>query len=529
MDATTRFVADITVALIAGGAAGAAARALRITPIVGYLLAGIIIGPFTPGYVAHSSSLSGLAEIGLIFLLFSLGLGFTPRDLTEAGVRAIICNIAAMAAGAVVVWLVLARFGAVHPITLALAFTVSSTAVGVAVLQVLSLLDKPAGRVAVSLLIVQDLIAVLILVVISTPANALTVTGVLIPLFRAAVFVLVALVLGATILHRLFNTALHRAGTDLLVVIFSAVALAAAWLGHLAGLTFEFGAFVAGAVTSEAAGSLMVQNVVRPFRELFVMLFFVSMGTLVDISSVLANWKAIVLVAVVAIVVRVVLWSAAARFLKLSNAGAVALGIALLPMGEFNIVLGNASFAAGRLNRSEMALLVGVGMIAVLASALAASFGGKRLLRLDRAPQAARDGVIAASVVILGYGRVGQTVAQMLEQRGIHVAIVEHDAALVRKAQDAGLLALFADAGDPHTLAQVTSSTTRVVLTSIPDSSVNAAIARWLAAQSSAAIVARAGRAEDVTALLEAGARSALVPEVEGARAFGVAVLEALV
>lgn len=212
MNATTTFVADVTVALIVGSAAGAIARALRITPVVGYIVAGIIIGPFTPGYVAKGASLSGLAEIGLIFLLFSLGLGFSPRELKDAGAAAIGGNVIAMAASAAAAWVVFRAFALPHPITLALAFTVSSTAVGAALMQTLGIAGKRAGSIALSLLITQDLAAVILLIIISTPAEQLSIAGIALPLARAVVFVAVALLLGTTALHRLFIMTLRRAG-----------------------------------------------------------------------------------------------------------------------------------------------------------------------------------------------------------------------------------------------------------------------------------------------------------------------------
>lgn len=528
MDATTKFVADVTVALIAGSLAGAGARALRITPIVGYLLAGVLIGPFTPGYVATGSSLSGLAELGLIFLLFSLGLGFSLRDLVEAGPAAIAGNLVAMAGTAAAVWFAASKLGMIHPVTLALACTVSSTAVGAALLQALGVLELRVGRVALSFLIAQDLIAVIVLVIISTPASALTIAGIGIPLVRTIVFVAVALVLGATLLHRLFVVTLERASSEMLVVIFSAIALAAAWIGHIAGLTFEFGAFVAGAVTSEAAGSRMVENIVRPFRQLFVMLFFVSMGTLVDLSAALVRWPVLLAIVGAAVIVRIVLWDGAARMARLQSGSALILGIALLPMGEFNIVLGNASFIAGRLNRLEMALLVAGSMVTIaLAALLTRGVEGRRLIR-DRVSEQPQRFSVANDVVIVGYGRVGRTVAHMLQEEGVSIAVIEHDASLVRQAEAEGFEAAYGDGGDPHVLEHLISPHTRVVLVTIPDSQMNTAEVRWLRGKRNAAIVVRAKRAADVPGLMRSGAAAALVPEVEGARAFGHAVLEAL-
>ena len=342
-----------------------------------------------------------------------------------------------MAGTGAAVWFVAAKLGLPHPITLGLAFTVSSTAVGVALLQVLGLLDRRGGRIAVSLLIVQDLLAVMVLVAISTPAESLTPAGVGVPLLRAALFVIVALVLGATALHRLFLLVLRRASSDLLVVIFSAIALAAAWVGHLAGLTFEFGAFVAGAVTSEAAGSRMVASIVRPFRELFVMLFFVSMGTLVDVSRAGSYWKVLLILAFATIAVRWLLFGGVGRLVRLGAGSAAALGLALLPMGEFNIVLGNANFAAGRLDREEMAVLVGSALISIAASALFARAGESRLPAFDRGKEEGQPLRSGSPVVLVGYGRVGRTVARMLRDNKVEVAVIEREPEL-GKARSSG-------------------------------------------------------------------------------------------
>lgn len=508
MDPTTRFVADVTVALVAGSLAGAGARALRLTPVVGYLLAGMIVGPFTPGYVAHGDSLSGLAQLGLIFLLYSLGLGFSPQQLREAGARAVAGNVLAMAAIAAGVWFISSRLHLQHPWTLALAFTVSSTAVGAALLHVFGLTHARAGHLALSMLIVQDLIAVLLLVITSAPPSELSVPGLFLPLLRAAVFVIVALLLGSTLLHHFFSVVFRRAGADLPVIIFSAVALAAAWLGHLAGLTFEFGAFVAGAVTSEAAGSRLVQSVVHPFRELFIMLFFVSMGMLVDVGSLRHSIGMVLTIAAVAVAVRAVLWTGVARALKVSPGNALALGIVLLPMGEFNIVLGNASFAGGRLDRPELSALVGGAFISILVAAVAARIAQRRIPASapTLAPVQARDP--GAPVLILGYGRVGSSAAATLCDAGVPVAVVERDPAAVRSAQANGIRAVYGDAANPQVLSQLMTQATRVVLITMADPAATAAVTRHLRSSSNAMLL--------------------VAPELEGVHDFRDAVLNAL-
>ena len=243
-------------------------------------------------------------------------------------------NLILMGCFAAAAWALGVFFGFAHPITLGLAFTLSSTAIGVALLQGFGLLDKRAGHAAVALLVAQDLVAILILVVTTTPAQTLTPIGAAVPLLKAGIFVTVALVLGATVLHRIVIGFLRRAPADAMVAFCTAVALVAAWVGHVAGLSFEFGAFVAGAVTSEARGSRMVQSIVAPFRELFVMLFFVSIGTLVDVRTVLLYWPAILTIGIVLAIIRFVSWYGLSRLTQQPTGTALALGIALLPLGE---------------------------------------------------------------------------------------------------------------------------------------------------------------------------------------------------
>ncbi|TAM76630.1 hypothetical protein EPN44_04750 [bacterium] len=525
VNATISFLADLTAALVAATAGGALARALRITPIMGYLVAGVAIGPFSPGYIARGDTFSGLSELGLIFLLFSLGLGFSVHDLRSAGWWPMAANLGLMAFFAGVGWALARALGFAHPATLGLAFTLSSTAIGVALLQEFGLHERRIGHLALALLIVQDLVAVVLLVVTAAPATSLSLAGVTLPLVKAAAFVAIALIIGATLLHRLVITVLRRAPTDSLVGVFSAIALVAAWLGHLAGLSFEFGAFVAGAVTSEAAGGRMAQTIVAPFRELFVMIFFVSVGMLFDVKSVIEHWRAVLLLGAVLAAVRLAGWGALGRAMGWRRGAAVAFGIAMLPLGEFNIVLASAAQAAHRLDRAETASFIGVAFASILLAAV--------LARLAKMTTFAADAEVVASghfheppdVLIIGYGRVGRTTAAILRQAGASLGVIEIERDLARLAREEGAEVIRGNGSDPRLLDQVLSSGTKLVVTTIPDSRANAAIARRISALSQARIIARASRARDVGEVQTAGALLALVPEAEGALAFAEVAL----
>ena len=444
-------------------------------------IGGVVIGPFTPGYHTSAVSLGGLSELGLILLLFSLGLGFSPREIRAVGVIPMVGNLVLMAGFAAIAWALGTRFGFTHPITLGLAFTLSSTAIGVALLQGFGLLGKRAGQAAVALLIAQDLVAILILVVTTTPAQALTPMGAAVPLLKAAIFVIVALVLGATVLHRIVIGFLRRAPADALVAFCTAIALVAAWVGHVAGLSFEFGAFVAGAVTSEAAGSRMVQSIVAPFRELFVMLFFVSIGTLVDVRTVLLYWPAILTIGIVLAITRFVSWYGLSRLALQPTGTALALGIALLPLGEFNIVLANNSFLAKRLHTQEYATIIGATLLSIVIAALAARLLKPHQRALDAASvEEIHPFASSPEIVIVGYGRVGRTVAAIFTRAQIPYAVIETDVDLVRLAQSEGAEAQYGDGADPRVIERGIGPATRVVLSTIPDTMANMALTKRL-------------------------------------------------
>lgn len=524
---TATFLADLTVALVTATVLGSLARAVRVTPILGYVIAGIAIGPFTPVYHTADASLSGLGELGLILLLFSLGLGFSLRELHHVGAAAMIGNVALMAAFGAAAWGLGAALHFPHPITLALVFTLSSTAIGVALLQLFGLIDKRPGQAAVALLVIQDLLAVLILVITTTPPEQLSPVGAAIPLLKAALFVIAALALGATVLHRIVIGFLRRAPSEAMIAFCTAVALVAAWLGHLAGLSFEFGAFVAGAVTSEAAGSRIVASIVAPFRELFVMLFFVSIGTLVDVGALVASWPAILVIGIALVMLRFGGWYALSRFVHQRAGTAIALGIALVPLGEFNVVLANDSFLAHRLNGGEYGTAIGATLISIVLAAIAARIVAPRRALIDAAAAAHAHEVLApARVVILGYGRVGRTVGALCRRADIPCAAIELDVDALRMAQQDGIEAQYGDGADPSALARVIGPQTRIVLSTIPDSAINAAIARRLTSHGNGLrVVARAQRLRDVPMLRKAGVQDVLVPEAEGAFGFAHTVL----
>jgi CPA2 family monovalent cation:H+ antiporter-2 len=520
----------LTVAVAAAALASVLAVRLKLHPILGYLAAGILIGPFTPGYVARGETLSTLATLGLIFLLFSLGLGFSFAEVRRLGVVPLAGNAVATTIAAAAAGLGAHLLGLPHPITIGLTMAVSSTAVGAALLERWQAGRTLLARFTIAQLVVQDLVSVALLVLVTAPASSLSVSGVVVPVLKAIGFVAVALVAGATLLQRLVRRIIARASSEGLFIAFAALALVSAWIGYLAGLSFEFGAFVAGAVISEAAGSMIVASVVEPFRALFVALFFVSIGMVLDPRSMAGGWVAIFAFGLALVVVRLAAWSALARIAGMLAGSAFLAGIAMTAFGEFNVVLVDGALAAKRLTPPEGQLLLGITFLSIVVAIVLGPLS-PRVAPLRREVRFEPEGQVAAEqeplVAIVGFGRVGRTVGAVLRRAEIPFVALEQDRRIVEEARSAGFPVVHGNATDPFALDRVLVPSVDVVLIALPEASTSVTLTERIAHRG-ARVVARASRGGDVQTLRERGAELALVPEAEGALAFARVVLRAL-
>lgn len=531
IDTGFRFLADLTVALGIAAAAGFVASRLRLNPIVGYLVAGIIVGPFTPGYVAQQSTLHDLADLGLIFLLFSIGLGISFREMLSVGPRAMVLAVAAIGVSIAAVALTLRAAHVPGALELGLIAAVSSTAIGIALLQQWKMLERPSGRLMIALLIVQDLVSVVLLVIVGEPAGHVSVAVIALALLKAVGFVAISLILGATLLHRVVKKLLRTVSTEGLFPAFAALALVAAVLAKWVGLSLEFGAFVAGAVISEAAGSGMVQSIIAPFRAVFVALFFVSIGMVIDPLVIFKYWPAVLILSVGFCVFRWLLWGGVARLSGFSFRAAALVGLGMLSLGEFNLALAQMGIASGRVNGVERSIFLGVVFISIFVAMLIAPFAAR--LRGTYAGERVRLGAEPAQtphaeVLIVGYGRVGKTVATALRRLSVNVAVLELERSTASGARGDGIVTVTGSAADPIALDSLVDGQTRVVVVTTPSTDTNASVADRVNALSGAAIIARATKAADIARLSSHGVAQVFVPETEGALALARAALREL-
>lgn len=524
----------ITAALVAAFAGGYAARLLGLPTLVGYLLAGVAIGPFTPGFVGDTSDINQLAEMGVIFMMFGVGLHFSLRDLWRvrriAVPGALLQMTLATLGGAL-----LARawgWSAASAMVLGLAISIASTIVLLRGLMDNGLLSTEHGRVAVGWLVLEDLATVAILVLMPVLVGG---GDDLLPalggaLVKTTVFVGVMLLAGSRLIPWLLQrTALTRS-RELFILAVVAMALGTA-LGaaELFGVSLALGAFLAGAVVGESDVGHQVGAEVLPFREVFAVLFFVSVGMLVNPALLAAQAPRVAALALMIVAGKYVITLLLGIVLPATGRTMLVVAAGLSQIGEFSFIVGQSGLALGLLTRDQYALLLSGALVSIVVNPLLMRGidPAERWLRrrrplwrlLDRgvALPAPDVGALRDHVVIVGHGRVGEHIVTVLETLRLPLLVVERDLRMAAGVQARGLPALFGDAADSEILDHARLGAARALVVTVPDeTAAELIVAAAARAAPGLPIVARAATAEGVHRLAERGARDVIHPELEG-------------
>ena len=526
---------NVAVALMVAFFGGLLARRVRLPTIVGYMLAGIFIGPFTPGFVGDMGTIRQLAELGIIFLMFGVGLHFSIKDLWKvrsiaipgALGRMLITTLLGLGLG--LIW----RWTFLSGIVLGLSISIASTVVLLRVLMDNGLLNTSHGQAAVGWVIVEDVATVLILVVMpalvgsSGGFNWGLLGGTLV---KAAGFVLLVLFAGTRLIPWVLLRIAHTRSRELFILAVLVIALGIA-LGaaQLFGISLALGAFVAGVVVSESPLSHQVGADILPFRESFAVLFFVSIGMLVNpvylynnIGSVLTLTALIMIGKPLTTIIMGLIFPWPARTTLVAAAS-------LSQIGEFSFIVGQAGVSLGLLEQSQYSLILAGSLISIMFNPLMF-----RLIRpveerlkkypgiwkwLDRQgpplPQLVES--LEGHVVIVGFGRVGRQIVTLLNQVGIPQLIVEADAERAEELNRRGLPVLYGDAANSEVLTHAGLARARALVVAGPDEDASALMvtaARDMAPD--LPIIARAISEDGTRRLAQLGAQDVIHPELEG-------------
>ncbi|MGQ0642638.1 MAG: cation:proton antiporter domain-containing protein [Gemmatimonadaceae bacterium] len=466
---------------------GFVATRLRIPPLVGYLLAGIVIGPATPGFVADLSLASELAEIGVMLMMFGVGLHFSLQDLLEvrriavpgAGVQML---VATALGGGVAIWWGWNLGGA---LVFGLALSVASTVVVLRALEARGLLNTVNGHIAVGWLVVQDLIVVLILVLLPSivplfaggsttpePATGGMWTSLALALAKVAAFVALILIVGRRVFPRFLWVVARSGSRELftLAVIFAAVGIAFL-AARLFSVSFALGAFFGGTMLRGSALSHRAAEESLPLRDAFSVLFFVSVGMLVDPQVIVqAPFKLIAVVAVIMIGTPL----AAFALVLLSRYplnSALTVGASLAQIGEFSFILAGLGVTLGVMPAEGRSLILAGALISISLNPLlfaviepaqawirSKSSLARALERSDdplaELPATVDVETLTGHVVLVGYGRVGRRIGESLGTNGIRYVVAEANREIVERLRAQNINAVSGAASDPAVLIQ---------------------------------------------------------------------------
>lgn len=478
---------------------GFVAARLRLPALVGYLMAGVVIGPYTPGFVADTHLAAQLAEIGVMLLMFGVGLHFSLGDLLAvrriAVPGAVVQMLAATAMGAAVaLWW---GYSAAAALVLGISLSVASTVVLLRALESQGQLESFNGRIAVGWLVVEDLAMVLVLVLLPPMAGLLTGNGRVEAgelwlslgrtLLQVGLFVALMLVVGRRLFPWLLWQVQRVGSRELFTLCVVAAAVSIAYgATQLFGVSFALGAFFAGMVLRESQFSHRAAEETLPLRDAFAVLFFVSVGMLFD-PRVIVDHPLRVL-AVVGIIVLGKSLAAAALVLLLRYPLHTALMVSacLAQIGEFSFILIGLGGSLGLLPADAQSLVVAGALISIALNPLVfraieplqhwllarSQFARDLAARDDplaELPLSTDAKYLASQVVLVGYGRVGRRVAAALQAAGIPYVVAEQNRALVEELRAAGTPAVSGDAALPEVLVQAHVARARMLVIATPD------------------------------------------------------------
>jgi CPA2 family monovalent cation:H+ antiporter-2 len=518
----------ILILLAAAVLAVVACRLLSLPPILGYLAVGIALGPRALGVLAGDAMTQHLAEFGVVFLMFSIGLEFSLPKLrvmrrevfglgtAQVAITLVACVAAALLAGAGG-WQAGIAIGAV--------VAMSSTAVVSKLLAERMELDTPHGRSIVGVLLFQDLAVVPLLIlvpVLGQPAAGIG-AAIAIALAKAAVVLAVLLFAGPRVMRAWFGLVARRKSPELFMLNVLLVILAMAFVTGLAGLSLALGAFLAGMLISETEYRYRVEDEIKPFRDVLLGLFFVTVGMMLDLWLVLDQAWAVLLLLVLLVGFKFALIGLLARAFGAASGSALRVALALAQGGEFGFVLLSQAGAAGvvgdRLGQPLLAAMI-LSMIATpfligasnrIVLRFASSEWMLRSLEMHRV--AVHSLETERHVIILGYGRNGQHIARLLDAEKVRYIALDLDPERVREAAQAGESVVFADSSRREALIAAGVARAAAVVVTFAESAESVrAVAHVQSLNPAVPIIARAREDADIARLRAAGA-SEIVPE----------------
>lgn len=540
----------VFVLAVALGGAVIAAR-LRQSVIVGYILGGLIISPYTPGFDGDMSTVAALADLGVILLMFTVGIHISLRDLVKVGRVAILGGLLQVAATIAICYAIARWLLGWEPLPALFFGAIIAISSGVVLSKILTEqggTDQVYGRIALAWSTVQDLVTITLVIILSAAASGDGDVGIhlLQDMGKALLFLTLFVVLGTRMIPWLLERIAALRNREIFILAVATIALGLAYSATFFGLSLALGALVAGIIASESELAHHILGSIAPLRDIFAGIFFVSVGMLLDPVVVLNHLPLVLLILLLIVVVKGFLTSGFTRLFQPSLRTAVLVGGSLATAGEFSFLLARLGVDLGVLTVDVFSvMLAGAAGSILVAPPLQAGIEPAMRWWERRRPASSlsvlpelsnADQELRGHAVIYGYGRVGQVIADTLRRRNFSFVVVDNDLRVVQQARAQGVLALLGEADNPVLLEQVRLERARALVVAIPDPlSTRLLVDYALRINPQLEIVARALNAAERTVLASQGVTETVVGELELAfemtrftlRRFGVSTLEA--
>jgi CPA2 family monovalent cation:H+ antiporter-2 len=530
---TLGFLRDIAVVLGAALVAGVASQRMRQPVLVGYLLAGMLIGPSGLRLIGDEATVSHLAELGVILLMFALGVEFSLAQFRPVRWLVLVGGGLYMALAVGGTALAGLAFGYSLPTGLLVGFVLalSSTIIVMRILIDRRAIDSVHGKTMLGWLILQDLAVVPMLVLVPYLAvdggwGLAVLTPIVVALAKVGLFLAAMYALGTTLFPRILQKMAETGHQELFFLAVIGLCFGTAAASAAFGLSLALGAFLAGLVVSQSDEHRQVLADVLPLRDLFVTLFFVSIGMLIDPAFLAANGPAIAVMGLALMGGKAMLGTAVALGLRLSWRTSLLIGLGLAQIGEFSFVLAREGRAAGLLTTDQFSLLLAAALLTMLLTPTLMRLAPRLAAWASRVAPAGQDPAqedvpaLHDHVVLVGYGRVGAHLGGILIERGTPFLVIDLDPHTLDGLAEHGVQTLYGDGAMGEVLAHAGLEKARLLVVAMPDpSAAKLAVQHACRINPKLEIVLAAHPGDDPATYLEAGAAEVIRPELEAARA----------
>jgi monovalent cation:H+ antiporter-2, CPA2 family len=451
--------------------------------ILGFIVGGILIGPNTPGFVGNIAAVEAMADIGIVLLLFTIGVQLSLRDLVRQG------NVALFGGSIQVIALIglgylvgtALGWGSVESLFFGAVISNSSSTVLGKVLGERGQADSIHGQVSMAWSTVQDLSTIALVVILSALAtgedgifmNLITAGGL------AAIFLILLLPVGSRVLPWFFENVLSPDNREVFILAVAAFALGTAYLSTFFGLSLALGAFVAGVVVSESDLWHQILGEVMPLRDIFAALFFVSVGMFVDPAFIITHLPLVLVAVVMIVLVKGLLVVLISLVFRYSIRVAMLIGITLAQSAEFSFLLASLGADLEAISPETFSLMLAGAVISIviaptlhrygnpLATWIGQKFPESELSRLPASSGTTPE--LRGHAIICGYGRVGRVVGEALRRRDLPFVVIEQDRTIVERLRKQGLIALYGTGDNPVLLERAGISRAKILVAGVPD------------------------------------------------------------